>query len=429
MHAVLFIGSDLQTCAQKPQHTLVVGGLDLATRALRTFDRIGVTDALIFAPSISIEVLQDQNERDPHPHLSTQWIAHDDHYKNATHTLLRHCDLLPTEGWLVSADRMITTGLFESTIRTQVSDSHHLSLCSVHDGVTDTGLFWYQGNLASILTEAHSIAELTRHTTNTYQPSKVVWAVVQAHTDLNEAQRRLTHTLRKPLSRNADGLTAYWINRPISLRMSKYLVNTPITPNHVTTIGLIMGLLAAWCVAQEGWLLLAVGGLLLQVSSIVDGVDGEIARMRLTSSHLGEWFDTICDDIINLSSLTALGYRCAAMTHLPFYLPLTRWGVVFTLCVVILIYIDLLKKGVASHDSIEWEFEGKEGLINGLLSGFALIAKRDTYTLLIMLLVCANLPLIAFWIMWVGAVIVAIGGLFHVLPQLLSKNTTSKSAT
>jgi phosphatidylglycerophosphate synthase len=42
--------------------------------------------------------------------------------------------------------------------------------------------------------------------------------------------------------------------------------------------------------------------LLFQLNSIIDGVDGELARMRLEASVLGEWLDTVGDGLCNTTS-------------------------------------------------------------------------------------------------------------------------------
>jgi phosphatidylglycerophosphate synthase len=223
--------------------------------------------------------------------------------------------------------------------------------------------------------------------------------------------------LRKPMSRSADGLTAYWVNRPISLLMSRYLVNTPFTPNHVTTFGLILGLLAAWFVSYGTWLEIALGGILLQVSSIIDGVDGELARMRLTSSHSGEWFDTICDDVINLSFLSGLGYATWSASGEQWIAYYTAGVVAISLTGVTQLYLELIRDGKASHNNVEWSFErGQTGPMTQVMVGFSWIAKRDTYTLLLMCLTVANLPGVTFWIMSVGALIV--GG-YTILEKLM----------
>ena len=62
---------------------------------------------------------------------------------------------------------------------------------------------------------------------------------------------------------------------------------------------LLVGILAGWSAALGSFSGLAAGGVLFQLASILDGVDGEIARARLLHSKTGEWLDTVCDDLTN----------------------------------------------------------------------------------------------------------------------------------
>ncbi|NNE37944.1 MAG: CDP-alcohol phosphatidyltransferase family protein, partial [Gammaproteobacteria bacterium] len=72
--------------------------------------------------------------------------------------------------------------------------------------------------------------------------------------------------------------------------MMSPLVDTRVTPNHITTIRLLSGLLAAWCFStpETGWH--AWGGLIFIFSMLMDRADGELARMTGKSSRWGHWY-------------------------------------------------------------------------------------------------------------------------------------------
>jgi CDP-diacylglycerol--glycerol-3-phosphate 3-phosphatidyltransferase len=72
------------------------------------------------------------------------------------------------------------------------------------------------------------------------------------------------------------------------------LLRMPITPNGITTIGLICALVVAWLVGA-GYLLL--GGLVLALSSITDIADGALARARNTATDYGAFYDSLLDRI------------------------------------------------------------------------------------------------------------------------------------
>ncbi len=119
------------------------------------------------------------------------------------------------------------------------------------------------------------------------------WAPLRDRTDVAPAERGLFNTLRK----STDGFISRNLNRPLSLAMSKVLIRLPIHPNVLTLFSLLVGLASAWFAAQGGYWPVAVGAALLQFNSILDGCDGEIARLRYQTSKLGSLLDTIVDNV------------------------------------------------------------------------------------------------------------------------------------
>lgn len=83
------------------------------------------------------------------------------------------------------------------------------------------------------------------------------------------------------------------------------LVNTPVTPNHITTIRLITGVAAAVLFAQGNVASTFWGGFLFAFSALVDRADGELARVSGRTSPGGHAYDFKCDAVS--SSLAFLG--------------------------------------------------------------------------------------------------------------------------
>lgn len=44
-----------------------------------------------------------------------------------------------------------------------------------------------------------------------------------------------------------------------------------------------------------GYINLMIGGILAQISSVIDGCDGEIARLKFKDTEFGGWFDAVLD--------------------------------------------------------------------------------------------------------------------------------------
>lgn len=105
-----------------------------------------------------------------------------------------------------------------------------------------------------------------------------------------------------------DGFVSRHVNRRLSRRITRLLLHTPVTANQVSLLSFVVASAGAGLLARGAW---AYGGLLVQVSSVLDGCDGEIARARLESSPKGGVLDATLDrwaDALIVSGM-ALGAR------------------------------------------------------------------------------------------------------------------------
>ncbi len=118
------------------------------------------------------------------------------------------------------------------------------------------------------------------------------WLDVDTPQALHEAERRLLQELGSKLS---DGPVARHLNRPLSRWITKYLIRTPATPNLISFVSWLLSCMAAILFAVGGYPALALGGLIAQFASVIDGCDGEVARLKHSASQSGGWFDAILD--------------------------------------------------------------------------------------------------------------------------------------
>jgi phosphatidylglycerophosphate synthase len=97
------------------------------------------------------------------------------------------------------------------------------------------------------------------------------------------------------------GFVARRFNKPISIWVTRHLlVRSPITPNQITLFAAAVGILgcALMATGRYGWV---VAGLACEhIQSVLDGCDGELARVRFQQSRLGAWLDTFVDDVLNV---------------------------------------------------------------------------------------------------------------------------------
>lgn len=204
------------------------------------------------------------------------------------------------------------------------------------------------------------------------------WHPVRDLAERKQAERVLIRSLRK----SVDGVIARHVNRRFSLAATRLLMNTAVRPNHVTAFSLFVSILAAVAAAaatalEPGWLV--VGAVLWQLASMLDGIDGELARLKFQGSRLGEWFDTLTDDIGKFVFFTGSGIGLAAVTGQTIWLQLAVLGVVLQLSVALNLYRKLIKTGSGSHYALAWETKPKDTFASRLYHRIEFMSRRDYY--------------------------------------------------
>ena len=124
--------------------------------------------------------------------------------------------------------------------------------------------------------------------------------------------------LLRGLVSKKDGFISRHINRKVSLKITELLASTTITPNHISFISFIICLVSAFCFAFG---LPLIGGLLAQIGSILDGTDGEIARLKFQQSKYGELFDSVLDRYADFFIIAGMTYAWLLQTE-PITIPL-----------------------------------------------------------------------------------------------------------
>lgn len=117
------------------------------------------------------------------------------------------------------------------------------------------------------------------------------WVDVDDDNTFKLAEEFLQDKLIKP----TDGIISRYINRKFSTKIFTPLllkIYRKITPNQVSILSFIVSLISSlfFFLGQA-----IIGGLLIQLSSILDGSDGEIARLKYMQSSLGNFIDAVLD--------------------------------------------------------------------------------------------------------------------------------------
>ena len=108
-----------------------------------------------------------------------------------------------------------------------------------------------------------------------------------------------------------DGLNHY-LYHPLAWRLALVLARTPLSPNMVSVIGACFGVAAGIAYAQPGWPAPALIGMALHMSwHVVDGADGDLARITGRASPIGEMVDGACDYLSHTVLYGILGWILA----------------------------------------------------------------------------------------------------------------------
>src|SRR6266436_8960004 len=110
------------------------------------------------------------------------------------------------------------------------------------------------------------------------------------------------------MSKPQDGFVSRFLNRPISRRITSFLLKFPIHPNAWTISIFVLPLIAGAFLVRGDYKSVVIGAVIFQVFSILDGCDGEIARAKNLESKLGERLDYFCDFLGSLIYVLALGF-------------------------------------------------------------------------------------------------------------------------
>lgn len=96
----------------------------------------------------------------------------------------------------------------------------------------------------------------------------------------------------------ADEPVCTYFYRPVAWPLVRLLIKTPLTPNQVTLIGLVVGMIAGVFYYYGGHLNYVLGAFFFFLASVIDCVDGPLARLRKSESEFGKFFEGIADFLV-----------------------------------------------------------------------------------------------------------------------------------
>lgn len=131
------------------------------------------------------------------------------------------------------------------------------------------------------------------------------WVDVDTPAQLQRAKRLLLAGLPKP----TDGPISRYLNRRLSVPLSSRLARLPIRPTWLSVASFLLAAFGAALFLRPGYPPLLLGGVVAQLASVLDGCDGEVARLKWETTWFGGWLDSVLDRYADALVLFALMYH------------------------------------------------------------------------------------------------------------------------
>jgi phosphatidylglycerophosphate synthase len=232
---------------------------------------------------------------------------------------------------------------------------------------------------------------------------------------LDDSGEAVRHVVRHT-GKGSDGLVSRYLNRPISRALSGSLLRLPgIRPWHATAVTAVVAVAMFLSLVFGGWPGLMAGGILFHAASVLDGVDGEIARATYRSSSGGAVLDSLCDMATNILFYLGLTISLTAL-HKPYAALITGWAVLAGLTGVALLNWMVRQVGEpGDFDLLKRFYRARwpRGVPRLIVDTFVMITSRDFFALGAALLILAGQPrlvslgLAGFASLWVVMILLA----------------------
>ena len=232
------------------------------------------------------------------------------------------------------------------------------------------------------------------------------------------AEQALVRSLQT-LKGGLDGFVDRYVNRKCSGLLTRLFLKLRWTPNTITLVSMVVGLVAAGFFIPGSWEYALIGALVFQLSVIIDCCDGEVARLTFSESKFGQELDIWADNIVHIAIFA--GIACGAYLQGPWeqtLLPLILGASAVLANVVSLLLVNVARQLRSNLHDWRRLTERERKKIEFMLGN---VANRDFS---IVVLICAGVGFLHWFL-----AIAAIGSWFFVMSMawLLRRTLTSRA--
>ena len=227
------------------------------------------------------------------------------------------------------------------------------------------------------------------------------------------AEQTLVRSLQT-LKGGLDGFVDRFVNRKCSGLLTRLFLKLRWTPNAITILSMVVGLLAAGFFIPGSWTFALIGALLFQLSVIIDCCDGEVARLTYSESKFGQELDIWADNVVHIAIFA--GIACGAYLQGPWEqsnLPLVLGASAMLANVASLLLVNAARQLRARPRELHRLTDHERTRIEFMLGK---VANRDFS---VVVLICASLSFLHWFL-----ALAAIGSWFFVMSMawLLRRN-------
>jgi phosphatidylglycerophosphate synthase len=186
-------------------------------------------------------------------------------------------------------------------------------------------------------------------------------------------------------SREVEDPVNLWVHRPLAYAIVALIHRTPITPNQITLLAMLVGIGAGACFVAGTASAMVWGGALLWSSAILDGADGILARAQRKFSQLGRALDGTADAVVAIVTVVAAGYHLWITREDP---ALVVQVTVATLTTILHVYLyDFYKESYLQMTNPNWdgkperiaEVQARLARVKAEKAGFAAVLASQMY--------------------------------------------------
>ncbi len=446
-------GSRLNGHSHLPKPLVAVAGVGLLKRTILTAERAGIERVVIVTGHRSDEI-REAIAGDSQIKTRIDWVFNADWERGNGLSVLAARPLVGDEPFILTmSDHLLDPGVFvvmqnttlaagecslgvdrrvddifdvddATKVRVSADQVEEIGKTLTDFNAIDTGVFSCSSTLFDALEAAVArgeeslsagIQELAvQGRMRTTDIGDLFWLDVDTPESHIHAENALIANLGKP----TDGLVSKYFNRKLSTRISRQLVKTRLTPNHISILTMCVSFVAAYFIADPSYLSLAAGGLLFQFASIVDGCDGEVANLKFQGSNLGEWVDTVADNVSYFVFFVAIAVGMYRYTGDSNVLTLSCFVIASLIMALSLVFIYLRLSGSGSIVSFNETFldevpKERRGWFHRVSHHLKFASRRDFFAALFAVLALANARATMFWIFAVGSSLITLSILIY----------------